>query len=51
VFEVELVRGRNVVFVHSDHLPDWLKEHRGQMTTEEVTHVAACIQDARPSAP
>lgn len=47
-FEAEVDKGNNIVFVHGDHLVEWLREQKPTMTTERVAHVAACIRDARP---
>jgi Nuclease-related domain len=47
-FDAGLVEGENIIFVHGDRLVGWLQEQRGQMSPDWVTHVAACIKDARP---
>jgi hypothetical protein len=47
-FEARQVTSENVVFVHGEHLVDWLGEQSPQMTTDKVTRVASCIEDVRP---
>jgi hypothetical protein len=49
-FEAKLVVSEKVVFVHGEHLVDWLQEQRLQtnMTTDQVARVASCIEDVRP---
>jgi hypothetical protein len=47
-FDAGLVEGENIVFVHGDRLVGWLQEQRGEMSSEWVDHVAACIKKARP---
>lgn len=44
-FEASPVISKNVVFVHGDHLADWLQEQRPHMN--EVARVAACIEEIR----
>jgi hypothetical protein len=48
-FEVGVDKGGNVLFVHGEHLVDWLRQQKPMMSPERVAHVAACIKDARPS--
>lgn len=47
-FDAELVKGHKIVFVHGGRLVDWLEEQSGEMSSDWVAHVAACIKDARP---
>ena len=47
-FEAGVDKGGNVVFVHGEHLVDWLREQKPMMSPERVAHVAACIKSARP---
>jgi Nuclease-related domain len=47
-FEAGRVDGENIVFVHGDRLAGWLQEQRGEMSSDWVAHVAACIKEARP---
>jgi hypothetical protein len=48
-FEAGRIDGENIVFIHGDHLVDWLREQKLAMTPERVAHVAAHIKDARPT--
>jgi hypothetical protein len=48
-FDAGRVIGDKIVFVHGEHLVDWLLEQKPTMTPERVAHVAACIKAARPS--
>ena len=47
-FEARQVTSENVVFVHGEHLVDWLGEQSPQMTADKVARVASCIEDVRP---
>jgi hypothetical protein len=47
-FEARQVTSENVVFVHGEHLVDWLGEQSPQMTAAKVARVASCIEDVRP---
>lgn len=48
-FDAGRVVGDKIIFVHGEHLIDWLREQKPTMTPERVAHVAACIRVARPS--
>jgi hypothetical protein len=48
VFEDRLVTRDGVVFVHGEQLVGWLREQGAGLTPDRVSHVAACIEDARP---
>jgi hypothetical protein len=49
-FEASQVTSEKVVFVHGEHLVDWLQEQRlpTNMTADQVARVASCIEDVRP---
>ena len=46
-FDAGLVEGKNIVFVHCDRLVGWLEEQRGEMSSDWVAHVAACIKEGQ----
>jgi hypothetical protein len=47
-FEAGRVDGEKIVFVHGDRLVGWLEEQQGEMSSDWIAHVAACIKEARP---
>jgi hypothetical protein len=47
-FEAAQVLSEEVVYVHGEHLVDWLLEQSPHMTADRVARIASCIEDVRP---
>jgi hypothetical protein len=48
-FEAGIVRGDNVVFIHGDHVVDWLEEQAPEMAPDMVAPIAIAIEAVRPA--